>query len=118
MTPTSARRLYIHLGLQKTGTSYLQGVMLHNAERLATRGLDVVPSSRRDAFELMLVIRNRYDEQRDPTTVRDALERFTAELSRATGDRALLSQESLAAARPAQIRRLLDASREREVHVV
>lgn len=118
MSPTSARRLYIHVGLQKTGTSYLQGVMRHNAERLATQGLDVVPASRRDVFELMLLVRDRYDEQRDQATVRDALDRFTAELSRASGDRALLSQESLAAARPAQIRRLLDACRDREVHVV
>lgn len=118
MSPTSARRLYVHVGLQKTGTSYLQGVMRHNAARLATQGLDLVPASLRDAFELMLLVRNRYDEQRDPATVGDALERFGAELARASGERALLSQESLAAARPVQIRRLLEACGEREVHAV
>lgn len=112
------RRLYIHLGLQKTGTSYLQGVMRSNAELLASQGLDLVPASRRDAFEMMLLVRDRYDPQRDRPSTEAALDRFSAELAAAPGDRALLSQESLAAAKPAQIERLLGACREREVHVV
>ncbi|MFC6287519.1 hypothetical protein ACFP3Q_12500 [Nocardioides sp. GCM10027113] len=112
------RRLFLHLGLQKTGTSYLQGVMRANLDRLAGQGLDVVPADRRDTFELMLLVRERYDEQRDPASVATALDRFRDELDRAPGSRALLSQESLAAARPAQIARLLEACADREVHVV
>lgn len=112
------RRLFIHLGLQKTGTSYLQGVMHANADLLASQGLDLLPPTRRETFELMLLVRDRYDAQRDPASVRGALERFTSGLRDAPGPKALLSQESLAAARPPQVRRLLDACGDREVHVV
>lgn len=113
-----ARRVYLHLGLQKTGTSYLQGVMRHNAEALVAQGLDLVPATRREAFELMLQVRERYDPQRDPASAADALQRFETELGAASGTRALVSQESLAAARPRQVRRLLAACADREVHVV
>jgi hypothetical protein len=118
MSMPQPRRLFVHVGLQKTGTSYLQGVMLRNAELLARGGLDLVPASRRDAFELMLLVRDRYNPARDRPSGAGALERFSAELAAARGDRALLSQESLAAAKPEQVRRLLDACDDREVHVV
>ena len=117
--PTSdRRRVYLHLGLQKTGTSYLQGVMWENAARLADQGLDLLPRTRREAFELMLVVRERYNPERDPASAAGALDRFSAELAAARGTRALVSQESLAAVRPGQARRLLEACGDREVHVV
>lgn len=112
------RRVYLHLGLQKTGTSYLQGVMWENAARLADQGLDLLPRTRREAFELMLVVRERYNAERDPASAAGALDRFSAELASAPGTRALVSQESLAAVRPGQARRLLEACGDREVHVV
>lgn len=113
-----ARRLYVHIGLQKTGTSYLQAQMLGNGAELAAQGLDLVPPTKREAFELMLMVRDRYHRGRDPDTVADALPRFAAQLDRAPGSRALLSQESLAGARPAQVKRFLAACSDREVHVV
>jgi hypothetical protein len=112
------RRVYLHLGLQKTGTSYLQGVLLGNAAALAAQGLDLVPPSRRESFELMLQVRERYNPERDAPSAADALQRFESRLRAAPGTRALLSQESLAAARPRQVRRLLRACGDREVHVV
>lgn len=112
------RRLFLHVGLQKTGTSYLQAVMLRNAETLAASGLDLVPATKRETFEVMLAVRERYDRERDPASVTGALDRLAEALREAPGDRALLSQESLAAARPAQVRRLLAACADREVHVV
>ncbi|GAA1478616.1 hypothetical protein GCM10009623_30620 [Nocardioides aestuarii] len=112
------RRVFLHLGLQKTGTSYLQGVLQQNAGVLADQGLDLLPAGRREAFELMLVVRDRFNPERDPASAAGALERFSAALDAAPGDRALVSQESLAASRPPQVRRLLDACGDREVHVV
>lgn len=112
------RRVYLHLGLQKTGTSYLQGVLWENAARLADQGLDLLPATRREAFELMLVVRERYNLDRDSASAAGALDRFSTALGAAHGSRALVSQESLAAVRPGQARRLLEACRDREVHVV
>lgn len=112
------RRLFVHVGLQKTGTSYLQSVLHDNAEALAERGLDLVPASKRDTFELMLLVRGRYNPDRDPASAAEALTRFGSDLAAAPGPTAILSQESLAAARPDQIDRLLSACSDREVHVV
>jgi hypothetical protein len=115
---SARRRLYVHIGMPKTGTSYLQAALLHNRAVLTEQGLDLVPSTKREAFELMLLVRDRYDPTLDPVSVHDSLARFPALLTRAPGARAVISQESLAAARPPQIRRLLDACGERDVHVI
>lgn len=112
------RRLFVHIGLQKTGTTFLQAMMLDNAEELARQGLDLVPPTKRDAFELMLLVRQRYQAERDSPRTRLAFDRFSDQLRSAPGPRALLSQESLAAARPGQVGRFLDACADREVHVV
>src|SRR4029078_6215098 len=110
--PTS-RRLYVHIGLPKTGTSFLQATLLHNREVLAEQGLDLVPPTKREAFELMLLVRNRYQPALDSASVQGSLDLFPTPLEKAPGSRALISQESLAAATPPQIRRLLDACGDR-----
>ncbi len=112
------RRLYLHVGLQKTGTSYLQGVLRAHQDELARQGLDLVPAGTGESFELMLQVRERYNPERDPSSVATALERFEQALADAPGPRALLSQESLAAASPRQAARLVAAAGDREVHVV
>ncbi|WP_340537545.1 hypothetical protein [Nocardioides sp. GXZ039] len=112
------QRLYLHIGMQKTGTSYLQDAMLRSRERLADAGVDLVPPTKRECFELMVVVRDRYEARRDPASDQAILDRFTRELDQATGGRAVFSQESLAGAGPAQITRLLELCGDREVHVV
>ena len=115
---STSRRFYIHIGMQKTGTSYLQAAMLRNREVLAEQGLDLVPPTKRETFELMLLVRDRYNPALDAASVPESLGKFSAALGRAPGSRALVSQESLAVAGPHQIRSLLDACGDREVHVI
>ncbi len=112
------RRLYVHVGLMKTGTSYLQATMNRNRDQLAGQGVDLVPQTKRGQYELMLAVRDRYKPGLDRESVTDALPRFAPLLAEAAGSRAVLSQESLAAAQPAQVRRFLEACGDREVHVV
>jgi hypothetical protein len=114
----ASRRLYVHIGLQKTGTTYLQAVMLGNRDRLASQGLALVPPTKKEAFQLMLAVRDRYQPGRDPAVVADALTRFESRLSRSSAPRMLLSQESLSAAKPAQVKRFLAACAGVDVHVV
>jgi len=111
-------RLYLHIGLQKTGTSYLQAALLRSREILAEQGLDLVPPTKGECFRLMLLVREREVAHRDPVSDQRTLDRFTAQLERAPGSRAVFSQESVAAAGPAQIERFLAACGDREVHVV
>jgi len=113
-----SRRLYVHIGLQKTGTTYLQAVMLANRDRLASQGMALVPPTKKEAFQLMLAVRDRYQPGHDPASVADALTRFESRLARSTAPRMLLSQESLSAARPPQVKRFLAACDAVEVHVV
>jgi hypothetical protein len=114
----ASRRLYVHIGLQKTGTTYLQAVMLGNRDQLASQGVALMPPTKKEAFQLMLAVRDRYQPGRDPASVVDALSRFETRLARSSAPRMLLSQESLSAARPAQVKRFLAACEGVEVHVV
>ena len=114
----SARPVFLHIGLQKTGTSYLQAIFWAAQDQLRTQGLDLVPGTKRDTFHLMLDVRGRYDPDHDPTDVATAVERLPAQLAAAPGPRALVSEESLASCTVAQARRLVDACAGREVHVV
>lgn len=114
----SARPVFLHIGLQKTGTSYLQAIFWAAQDQLRTQGLDLVPGTKRDTFHLMLDVRGRYDRDLDPPDVATAVERLPAQLEAATGRAALVSEESLAACTVAQARRLVDACVGREVHVV
>lgn len=113
-----ARRLYLHIGLQKTGTSYLQAALLRSSEALAAQGLDLVPPTKRETFELMVVVRGRYGALGREVSEAEVLHRFSDQLARARGSRAVLSQESLAGANRAQVQRLVQACGDREVHVV
>jgi hypothetical protein len=118
MSGTPGRPLFLHIGLQKTGTSYLQSIFWQNKDELARQGLDMVPGSKRATFHLMLRARDRYRPAVDPPAVEGALEALPQLLAEAPGDRALISEESFAPAPPAQIERLLAHCGDREVHLV
>ena len=110
--------LFIHIGLQKTGTSYLQSIFWQSVDSLREQGLDMVPGSKRATFHLMLDVRARYNPDFDPPEVARALAGLPALLAESTGSRALITEESLAASTHDQIERLLAACAGREVHVI
>ena len=114
----AGRRVFVHFGLQKTGTSFLQHALFESTDALAADGLDLVPATRLGAFRLMLRVRDRFDPAIDPPGVADALPRFREQLAAASGSRALLTEESLAPAMKRQIAPLLEACASREVHLV
>ncbi|MAS56059.1 hypothetical protein [Nocardioides sp.] len=111
-------RIFLHVGLQKTGTSYLQGIVFQSVAQLADQGVAVVPATKRRMFWLMLDVRGRIRPDFDPPEVAASVDRFAAELARTTAPTALVSEESLAPATDEQIERLLAACGDREVHVV
>lgn len=111
-------RLYVHIGLQKTGTSYLQSMFWASADSLREQGLDMVPGTLRETFWLMLDVRGRYDADLDPAAAGRSVDRLPELLSASTGTRALLTEESLAPATDDQIARLLSRCGSHEVHVV
>ena len=113
-----ARRCYIHVGLPKTGTSFLQSVLRQSEETLADQGLDLLPRTWIGRRYLTVALRGRLDPETDPPAAFRVLDKLAKEAGKATGDRALISREVLGALTPDQIPPLLEALPGYEVHVV
>ncbi len=113
------RKVLLHVGTPKTGTSYLQHVLFHNRRQLRHRGI-TYPADRHDAQFLAAL-----DLMRMPWGGLEAQaigfwDRLAASVRRAHGD-AIVSHEILAAASRAQIGRALDSlghGRGTEIHLV
>jgi len=113
-----ADRVYIHVGLPKTGTTYLQQTLWESQQRLADDGV-LVPGKthqvQRRAFWDLLGRRLRGVEQAQvPGAWRELVDTVRAW----TGREVLLSEEFLVNARPAHVRRIVRAFEPAEVHVV
>jgi hypothetical protein len=118
MLTAMAGRIFLHIGLQKTGTSYLQGIVFASVEQLAAQGVAVVPPTKRQTFWLMLDVRGRYRPDFDPPQVARSVDELADLLAVTDAPTALVTEESLAPATSEQIQRLLGACGQREVHVV
>jgi len=113
-----ARRCFVHIGLAKTGTSYLQSVFWSARETLAAQGLTLL-LNQRDHFHLALALRGRLAEGDIAPKAFTVLDRFSAAAATVSPDSdALITQERLAAAKIAQVHQLLDLLPGWEVHVI
>lgn len=110
-------RLYLHIGLQKTGTSYLQNLCWSSVDELRGQGVTMVPEGRIETFWLALDVRQRIDAHDVPRVGR-SVELLPEQLAAVTTPSALITHETLASASAAQISRLLEACAGHEVHVV
>jgi len=110
-------RVFIHIGLPKTATSYLQTIVWGNRDRLRQAGV-VVPGSRRaDHLWASREVRDDPHQQRAPELHRTAWTRLRRELSSSSGT-GLISHEFFAAASARQAREMVTALGDTEVHVV
>ncbi|MET0525121.1 MAG: hypothetical protein ABWZ91_09980, partial [Nocardioides sp.] len=110
-------RVFVHIGLPKTATSYLQTIIWSNRERLRAQGVIVPGSERRDHLWASRTVRELRSLERGPARHRTAWSRIRAELVRAEGT-GLISHEFFAAASAAQARAMVDALGPTEVHLV
>jgi hypothetical protein len=108
--------VYLHLGLAKTGTTSIQHALHGCAPALAEAGV-LVPGSRR-ALRKALYDRLGRRVKADDQQVPGAWRRLVAEIDAWPGSAAIVSEELLALARPAQARRLLKDLAAHEVVVV
>lgn len=103
--------LYLHVGLKKTGTSYLQSILRASTEELRRQDLTLVPRHEPAGHWLALAVLGR-------KTAGDPLAALPRQLAKAPGSRCLISQELLGRAADRQIARLGRALHQRDVHVV
>ena len=112
------KRVFIHVGAPKTGTTYLQDLLWRHREELARLGV-LYPGDRRDAhFRAALDLRGvAFAGHHDPS-VEGAWERLAQEARDWGGGTVLLSHELLAAAREEHAQRAVASLQPAEVHVV
>ena len=113
-----ARRVNIHVGLPKTGTTYVQQTLWESRQQLADDGVLVPGEShqaQRRAFWDLLGRRLRGVEQ---AKVPGSWQELVDTAERWTGRQVLLSEEFLVNARPAHVRRMVRAFEPAEVHVI
>jgi hypothetical protein len=113
-----ARRVYVHVGLPKTGTTYLQHTLWESREALARDGVlfpgEAFVSQRHASWDL-LGRRLRGVEQNKVPGEWGRVVEATREWP---GREVLLSEEFLVNARKPHVRRMVRAFRPAEVHVV
>jgi hypothetical protein len=112
-----ARKVVLHVGLPKTGTTYLQTVLWDNREALARQGVLLPGSSSRDHLWASGALRDDPRIDRRGPQARHAWDRLVAEV-RAWQGTAVVSHEFFAPAAVEQARRAVGAFGEAEVHVV
>jgi hypothetical protein len=112
------RRVYLHVGLPKTGTTYLQQALWESRLALAGSGVafpgDDRGVQRRAAYDL---IGRRLQGEKQPDIAGSW--RALTDMSRRGGEStAIISEELLVHARPRHVRRIISDLSPAEVHVV
>ncbi len=110
-------RIFVHVGLPKTATSYLQTIIWSNRAELRRRGVIVPGVERRDHLWASRTVRQDAAQDRAPEHHRGAWERVRHELS-ASGGVGLISHEFFAAASRKQAKAMVAALAPAEVHLI
>ena len=110
-------RVFVHIGLPRTATSYLQTILWSNRGALRERGIVVPGAERRDHLWASRTVREEPQQERAPEHHRTAWARLCAELGSTPGT-GLISHEFFAAASAEQAAAMVAALPTEEVHLV
>lgn len=113
-----SRRLYLHVGCPKTGTTYLQDTFWESRDALARAGLHLPLRDVKDHFYLSLAVREAVEPELDPPEAHHALGRLAEDLAHVDAPRVLISHELFAPATAVQAARFQSMLNGYEVHVV
>jgi hypothetical protein len=113
-----SRDVYFHIGLPKTGTSYIQQALFRGREKLAADGVLVPCDSVDDQTLAVWDFIGRRPRGAQLPTVVGAWAKALESIQRWNGDKVVFSHESLVAARPGQIRKLKRSLPDDRIHVV
>lgn len=115
---SSAADVYLHIGLPKTGTSYLQDRLWKSRDQLSASGV-LVPGAKRSAQNLAAWdLMGRRPRGADRPQVPGSWDALVKEVRDWSGSHAIISEEFLAFARAGQVRRAVQAFAPAQVHVV
>lgn len=110
-------RTFVHIGLPKTGTSYVQTIVWSNREELRRRGVVVPGVERRDHLWASRTVRQDAAQERASEHHRGAWERVRTELASSEGV-GLISHEFFAAASRKQAQAMVADLAPAPVHLI
>jgi hypothetical protein len=111
------RRVYLHVGVPKTGTTHIQEMLWHNRAALAAQGLLYPGYVHHAHFNAAVDLqRERYETWVDPAAD-GAWDRLVAHVRQWPG-RSVITSELLATANRSQVERVLRSLDFAEVHVI
>ncbi len=112
------KRVYLHVGAPKSGTTYIQQVLEDNRARLHDAGVRVVGDKHLDRVHAAMVVREDPRLEALPEAARTSWERLVKQIHGWRGDVAILSYELFAGASAEQVAAALADLAGLEVHVV
>lgn len=112
------RRVYLHVGSPKSGTTYIQRVLRHNQQPLADHGVLVAGRTHGELVHAGFVVREDSRLEQLPPRAAGAWGRIVQQVREFDGDSAIISYELLAGARKRQASAALADLAGLEVHVV
>ncbi|HWM00027.1 MAG TPA: hypothetical protein VNP20_22000 [Nocardioidaceae bacterium] len=110
-------RVVLHVGLYKTGTTYLQNLLRENRRSLRRSGIYLPPRRREVTFAALDLIDRQFRGTRD-ARVPGAWDRLAAAVYDSGLPTAIISEERLSVATPRQVRRAVAAFASAQVDVV
>jgi hypothetical protein len=115
---SSRKRVYLHVGAPKTGTTFLQHVLFANRDRLAEDGVLYPYDTFGDSFRSTLDLRGISWGAHRRRDLRGSWAEVAARTRDWDGHTVVVSNELLGGARPRRIARALKSVQPAEVHVV
>lgn len=116
--PTPAQRLFLHVGLPKSGTTYLQGLLANNRPALKENGF-IYPFIRAECmFHAAVELRGLHGRWRLDRDVVDGTWQKLLDRIRGFGGTGIISHELFAGAREDAVERVVRDTRDLEVHLV
>jgi hypothetical protein len=117
---TAPRRIFLHVGCPKTGTTFLQSTVWQSRHALRSHGVEL-PVDRVSHYHLALAVREQLKDFDQPQAF-TVMDRFAKALAESTAPTILISNENLASApaeKAAGLMRMIQAAQsEAEIHLV
>lgn len=110
-------RVFLHVGLPKTGTTFLQRVMWSQKKLVRAQGSILPLESVFEHYLASVDVRGLAAQQRHPARANGQWQRLVTEVEDWSGD-VIISHELFAAANEVQADRAVSSFRGREVHVI
>jgi hypothetical protein len=120
MSPTEARKkVYLHIGLHKTGTTYLQNIFRANREQLRGQAVEF-PGGQGEPAQALAVwdLQGRRPRGVDDKRIAGQWDALVAHVDRSSHPTALVSEERLSLCTPKQARAVVGAFADSDIEVI